>query len=397
MNTKMKILVYAIVILFGVSGFALWQGSRTQTSISITSVSSGEGASEEKMTVSYRVDGGAGDFTIVVLPDTQYYSQLYPEIYVSQTQWIVDNKDDLNIVFVSHVGDIVQNDDIDEAEWQAADTAMSMLDDVVPYGILPGNHDMQVGGTAKFYEQYFPASRFEHHSWWGGSFDNNRYNYQLFSAGGDDYVILHMQYCPTGEAIEWANGILAEFPTRKAIVSTHAYLLQDASHLKNCQDKSNGNVNGAQMWRSLVKGNLNVFMVLAGHIPGVARREDLEGRVVYQLLADYQNYPMGGNGYLRIMKFEPQNDTIRVTSYSPYLDHYLTDSDNQFDLFFDMTGGTQLGGSVIVYSGSSYCIGSVADGSCEIDATDVNSLKAVYLGDLGHKASKSSAVSNSSP
>jgi hypothetical protein len=397
MNTKMKILVYAIVILFGVSGFALWQGSRTQTSISITSASGGEGASEEKMKVNYRVDGGARDFTIVVLPDTQYYSQLYPEIYASQTQWIVDIKDKLNIVFVSHVGDIVQNDDVDEAEWQAANTAMSMLDDVVPYGILPGNHDMQVGGKAKFYEQYFPASRFDHQSWWGGSFDNNRYNYQLFSAGGDDYVILHMQYCPTGEAIEWANGILAEFPTRKAIVSTHAYLLHDGSHLKNCQDRSSGNVNGAQMWRNLVKKNLNVFMVLSGHIPGVAQREDLEGRVVYQLLADYQNYPMGGNGYLRIMTFEPQNDTIRVTSYSPYLDQYLTDSDNQFDLFFDMTGDTQLGGNVIVYSGSSYCIGSVAGGSCEIDVVDANSLKAVYLGDLRHKASKSSALSNPSP
>jgi len=42
-------------------------------------------------------------FTVVVLPDTQYYSDHYPEIYEAQTQWIADNRDKERIVFVTHL------------------------------------------------------------------------------------------------------------------------------------------------------------------------------------------------------------------------------------------------------------------------------------------------------
>ena len=41
------------------------------------------------------------------MPDTQHYSESFPAIFTSQTQWIVDNKDARNIVFVTHEGDIV--------------------------------------------------------------------------------------------------------------------------------------------------------------------------------------------------------------------------------------------------------------------------------------------------
>jgi hypothetical protein len=45
-------------------------------------------------------------FTIVALPDTQFYSSSYPETFAAQTQWIVDNKERLNIVFAAHLGDV---------------------------------------------------------------------------------------------------------------------------------------------------------------------------------------------------------------------------------------------------------------------------------------------------
>lgn len=397
MKIKMNRFIYGMVFVLGLSGLTLWQAGRSETWISIVSVSAVEGNPKGKVTVHYRLGSDASDFSVIVLPDTQYYSQLYPEIFMAQTDWIADHKDDLNIVFVSHLGDLVQNNDRYETEWQVADAAMSVLDDVVPYGVLPGNHDMQVGGAANFYEQYFPASRFEHQRWWGGSFNNNRYNYQLFSAGGDDYVTLHLQYCPTREAIAWGNQVLAEYPDRKAIVSTHGYLRANALHLKNCQNKSDGDINGAQMWNQLVKKNPNVFMVLAGHIPGIARLDGLEDRVVYQLLSDYQNFPMGGSGYLRIMTFEPQHDMIRVRTYSPYLDEFLTDSQNQFDLSFDMSGGTVPAGYVLVYSGFNFCVGTLASGNCELESIDQNSLNAVYLGDIHYKGSRSASTPGESP
>jgi hypothetical protein len=395
MKNKNKRLFYTIIFVAALSAVFLWQRSRTETFVSIVSAS--RGAMDARVKVQYHVNSAASAFTNIALPDTQHYSDEYPEIYTAQTQWILENKDALNIVFVSHLGDIVQHDDQDEAEWKLADSAMSMLDGVVPYGVLPGNHDMEVGGAAHFYEQYFPASRFEEYGWWGGSFDNNRYNYQLFSAGGDDYVILHMQYCPTKTALDWANGVLAEWPERKAIVSTHSYLSEDGLLMKNCQDKSNGNVNGAQMWNRLIKKNPNVFLVLAGHIPGFSRRDSLEGRMVYQLLSDYQDFPLGGSGYLRIMKFEPQNDIIHVSSYSPYLNEFLEDRGNQFDLAFDMTGDRSPQGNVLVYSGVNYCVGTVAQAGCELETAREKPIKVVYLGDANHKGSASSMLSSALP
>jgi len=62
-------------------------------------------------------------FSIVALPDTQYYSQSYPEVFNAQTQWIADNAAALNIVFVTHEGDIVQTYS-NSAEWANASVAI---------------------------------------------------------------------------------------------------------------------------------------------------------------------------------------------------------------------------------------------------------------------------------
>jgi hypothetical protein len=118
---------------------------------------------------------------------------------------------------------------------------------------------------------------------------------------------------------------------------------------------------------------------------------------VYQLLSDYQDFPLGGSGYLRIMTFEPQNDIIHVSSYSPYLNEYLEDGANKFDLAFDMAGDTLPRGDVLVYSGVKYCIGTVAQGGCELETAGENSIKVVYLGDINHNGSISPDVPFHSP
>lgn len=96
--------------------------------------------------------GGAEteEFAIIVLPDTQKYAlsdsanQTY---FLSETQWIAANLAALNIVFVTHVGDVVDDPDAVEM-WQRADLSMSVLQQpgsgefLVPCGIAPGNHDL---------------------------------------------------------------------------------------------------------------------------------------------------------------------------------------------------------------------------------------------------------------
>ncbi len=397
MKIKIKWLIGIILfpLLFAGLFLILRNNAKSQTSIVITSISSDSPQVGDKIRINYQLINDTSSFTIIALPDTQHYSEAYPEIFLSQTQWIVENKDFLNIEFVTHLGDIVQNNDLIPEEWIAADAAMSILDDVVPYGVLPGNHDMQAGGQANYYEKHFSSSRYEDQSWWGGSFNQNKNNYQLFSAGGDEYLILHMQYCPPKDAIDWANGILQEYSERKVIISTHAFLTHDATRLSHCQVRSDGDTAPSDMWVRLIKNNTNNFLVLSGHILGVSRRSDPQGRIVYQLLANYQSMENGGNGYLRIMAFHPSSNTIRVSTYSPFLDKYLTDSENQFDLSLEMTGGSFPMGEIVVSNGTDECIGNIEEGSCDLVLTAAGrkNFIATYSGDVNYQNSSSPEVS----
>lgn len=284
--------------------------------------------SNENKTEKKKIEDSTSNFTIIVLPDTQKYSQSYPHIFTNQTKWIAKKKNDMNIVFVTHEGDIVQNHNSD-IEWQNANNSISILDNKVPYGLLPGNHDM----PTTLYNKYFPPSRYKEYTWYKGNYKGNNNNYQLFSAGGDNYIILHLEFCPSSDVIKWANKILKNYSDRKAIINTHGYINQNAQRtVHGCSDTN-------YIWGSLIIANDNIFLVLCGHIDTESRRTDtVKGREIHQLLANYQNNENGGNGWLRIMQFLPSEDKIHVQTYSPYLDKYETDANSEFTLSFDMTG-----------------------------------------------------------
>ena len=73
----------------------------------------------------------ANTATVVVLPDTQYYTDYHLDIFPAQTQWIVQQKLGRNIAVALHVGDIV--DFASELpEWDVAGSAMRALDGKVP-------------------------------------------------------------------------------------------------------------------------------------------------------------------------------------------------------------------------------------------------------------------------
>src|SRR5947208_9333130 len=81
----------------------------------------------------------------------------------------------------------------------------------------------------------------------------------------------------------------------------------------------------------------------------------LNGNLVNQILAEYQNMTNGGNGYLRIMKFHPTTDTIDVLTYSPYINAYITDSANQFTVPWHNWKGTGNGSIAGVVKDISSC------------------------------------------
>jgi 3',5'-cyclic AMP phosphodiesterase CpdA len=272
------------------------------------------------------------NFTIIVLPDTQFYSESYPEIFDNQTQWIIDNIGQLNIVFVTHLGDLVDEWEVVE-QWENANRSMSRLDGNVPWGVLPGNHDF-VNSNKTNYLQYFGVDRFINESWYGGACQNSNMNsYQLFSAGGDDYLIFHLQYVPSNETLLWASSVIDSYPTRRVIVSTHYHL--DYYSSSGCLRSDVGEM----IWQTLVEPHADqIFLVLCGHIyADDYRTVTVDGHFVCELLSDYQYEPKGGNGWLKILYFSPSYDKIFVKTYSPYLNEYDRDSESEFVLDYDMT------------------------------------------------------------
>lgn len=295
------------------------------------------------------------DFTLVALPDTQFYvSSLHggtPDIFTNQTQWIIAQRKDRNIAYVAQLGDCVQNGDHggNPAEWLDATNALYRLEepaatplarDGIPYGVAVGNHDNSTdskgGGTTVFYNQFFGEPHFRPHGYYGGHFgDDNDNHYDLFSAGGMDFIVVHLEYDATATntsapVYEWANRVLATNSQRRAIVVSHWII--------NAGPNATFSPQGRTIYDAL-KGNPNLFLMLCGHVtPEEGQRQDVfNGRTVWSVLSDYQSRTNGGNGWLRLYEFSPRNNVIRVKTYSPWLNQFETGTSSQFEIPYAMT------------------------------------------------------------
>jgi len=153
--------------------------------------------------------------------------------------------------------------------------------------------------------------------------------------------------CTTQRGPSWARSILDANLDKEVIVVTHSYLYSDNTTVDECDTSDMiGDSSGATQWTSLLGQYPNVSVVLSGHITNKfnAQRSDVApaGNFVHQIFANWQTWTNGGNGYLRIMQFSPQSNSITVTTYSPYTGLFLSDAGNQFILKWhnDGTSGT---------------------------------------------------------
>lgn len=296
-----------------------------------------------------------GSWTLVVLPDTQMYSMNYPDLFLDQTRWIVANKTRHNIKYVLHLGDITNNNTPEQ--WDRARQAMALLDGEVPYAFVPGNHDYGPnGGTADrttHLNDYFSTVNYLSWPSFGGLMTPGRMDnsYHLFSAGGVEWIVLALEFGPRDSVLTWANSVVANYPGRRAILITHAYLYNDDTrydwavkgsgqswnpHAYGVAGDPDGVNDGEELWQKLVKGNPGFALVMNGHVlnDGLGRLSSTNdvGGTVHQMLVNYQMKTLGGESYLRLVEFLPDGRTIQVRAYSPLRGAYKTDSQNQFTL-----------------------------------------------------------------
>ncbi|MEI6606622.1 MAG: alkaline phosphatase family protein, partial [Verrucomicrobiota bacterium] len=294
------------------------------------------------------------DFTLVTLPDTQFYAEnadgQRAATFSAQTKWIAEHRESLNIAFVSHMGDVV-NSSPNPAEWAVADAALAIIENPaltaggagIPWGVAPGNHDLEPYGDATgthTFERSFGVSRFAGRSYYGGHFAaDNANNYQLFSAGGLDFIILHLQYDKRPLAsyqpvLDWADALLTAHSQRRAIVTSHWMI--------NTGNPASFSAQGQAIYDAL-KHHPNLFLLLGGHVAGEGRRTDtFEGHTVYSILQDYQSRANGGDGWLRYYTFSPANNTISARTYqvasplNPVSAGFETTAESQFSLAYNM-------------------------------------------------------------
>jgi hypothetical protein len=312
----------------------------------------------------------ADQFKVAVISDTQCYddsAKPQPEstaIFQQQMQYLADNKAGQNIVFATHVGDIVQNGDLYAGEWTNAQNSMNILSAAnMPFSVVPGNHDYDncshaapgnrpLAGSVSWNQNFGANSTyFAGKSWYGGATDaavnavsSGMSSYATFTAGGRTYLSLALEEEPSDGVLNWAKGVLDGHPGMPTILTTHEYLGWNNGTDGKAVRLNDGNManspagwnSAQQVWDKFISKNDQVFMVLCGHnfngADGENFRSDLNdsGHPVYQVLTDFQgntaglngHSKAGGDGWMRLMTFDTDANTIHFETYSTLLGKY---------------------------------------------------------------------------
>ncbi|WP_213979425.1 metallophosphoesterase [Sphingomonas sp. dw_22] len=336
-----------------------------------------------------------GSFSIVMLSDTQGYlgrgTALQRDVdlptenpvFDAETRWVVANLKSQKVAFVTHGGDIVDSNN--ELQWELARRYLDRFHGVVPYGLVVGNHDMTNPGDSSLFQKYFPASRFRKFPWYGGYFkgerghpgfsSNNANSYQLFSAGGLNFVILHVECNAPNDVLRWVDTILDRYKSRFGIVVTHMFLgpIREPKKGENGSllpqgvmqwKKVHGEAGNTpqQLWDKSFRRHPNIRLILNGD-QSTPNAQYLKltgdhGNIVHALLSDYSRDDHGHivhspsdyqptaehGGAIRIYRFSPSGNAIRVITYDTVDSKIVTTTksvkdsgQHNFDISLDMT------------------------------------------------------------
>lgn len=295
-----------------------------------------------------------GNWSFVVLPDTQCYTESHPEVFVAQTEWIARQRHLRNIQFVLHEGDITNNNV--HPEWINARRAMDVLRTAaIPHLLVPGNHDMGPWGSATTRDSHFSDYFIQRNGMERGRSENA---YLTIDIGETKLLIVGLEFAPRTAAVAWAKGVVAKFPERHAILLTHAYLYSDGTRYdwpaKERAQSWNPNGygvasllpvhDGEALWQQLVSRHPQFLFTFNGHVLndgiGYLASPGTSGNMVHQMLVNYQcgvqpDRKRGGGGFLRLVTVQEDGRTVEVSDYSPYYDEWLTEADRKFTITLD--------------------------------------------------------------
>lgn len=323
-----------------------------------------------------------GSFTVAILGDTQIYTASFPSILNTMTQWLVDNKVSRNIQFVVQDGDIV-NGASSSSQWDNARAALDTLNGEIPYAVVRGNHDINSAYDTP--SRFGPGSPYSQQPTIAGWYEypeqpdwDMRNTYHMFEVGSQKFLVLTVDISANSNVVAWANQVVANNPSRRVIINTHSYMYDggqrfDASLdpndskgrtrdqvrdelLREAGDEESSLFNAKayngqdaeELWSAFVSQHENICLVIAGHQFEDFDRfkyrlsEGIKGNKVFQMLVNQQHFPNGGNGWIRLLEFDPDRETVRVKTYSPFLDQWDTSSDVYYNIELKLPDGDHI-------------------------------------------------------
>ncbi len=278
-----------------------------------------------------------GKFTIAIIPDTQnevaYSGAIQNQWFKNRTQYLVNNKDNLDLRFVIHTGDVVNWPAYDPNQLPIASEAMAVLDNAgIRSQLSIGNHDTAatyIGGSAvpggdipklvrdtSLFNAAFPVSRYPGMV----TFEPNKVDncYQTFEAEGKKWLVLNLELWPRTEAVNWAKNVVASHPDYNVIIHTHSYLTSTGQIYQ-----SNGGygANSPQyVFDNLVKLYPNIKFVFCGHTGTAAKREDygVHGNKIVSINGTFHS---NTTNPVQLLEIDVVNGTASTRFYAP-LDGY---------------------------------------------------------------------------
>ena len=241
-------------------------------------------------------------FSVVWITDTQKLA--YEENgYLKLSDWCLENREEKNIRYIFGTGDYVETFKM-EYQWQEFLKFRDTIDGKIPWIFVAGNHDI------KLYDMTYDT--FTDHVYGENGAAEQEYNkgqgkYELFSAGGIDWIVIGVSFGYGKEEAVWVSEVLDRYPERKAILLFHDYLYKDGGLIRNAKP----------MFSDSVMSHTNVRLILCGHNAGyIVRTDPLEdGGFVQTLFCNKQNQTKQ-TGSIQLLTFDTEKQQVELDYFS---------------------------------------------------------------------------------
>lgn len=319
-------------------------------------------------------------FSMIFISDPQAYnkSSLCQPLFELQTSWTSLVRNRLHVLAALISGDMVEKNDSEhpfvnghihssaqyqtdlrngnqtsQQQWESVSRALMRLDDVVPYVPCQGNHDC--GSLAAEDRRsdlpkcFYPERSIlnERHLVSMGknyegkeTMENCAFEFHTDTWG--DLLVIGFEFAPRDEVLDWARELIEsdKYKHHRVIILTHSFLDHRGNIIPSEGYTLQPHNWPKAVWEKLIYPSKNIAMVLCGHageIPVIkstiaatdysvtcSYREDpaADGHIIPQMMfnaqmADGGWHGNGGDGWLRILEFMPDGETISVRTFSP--------------------------------------------------------------------------------